>query len=104
MTTLLELAAYGGHWCGRCESYVAKADSDAGRPAACERCGNPGLRFDPPVEGFSTSPEFTNTQNDLVRNDLCREFNEDWSDHFCPQCPAFKKAMKVPTEKETQAQ
>ena len=25
--------------------------------------------------------------------DLCREFNDDWSDHLCPECPIWKRIM-----------
>lgn len=58
MSDFAKICAFGGHWCGRCQRYVAVATSDQGRPAACEQCGNVKLRFDPPVEGFSTSEVF----------------------------------------------
>lgn len=52
MANFIDVAEFGGHWCRRCQRYVAVAESDQGRPRSCERCGSHSLRFDPPVEGF----------------------------------------------------
>lgn len=58
MSDFKNICAFGGYWCRRCQRYVAVATSETGRPNACQQCGSIKLRFDPPIEGFSTSEHF----------------------------------------------
>lgn len=66
MSSFINICEHGGHWCRRCSSYVTVAQSDQGRPAACEKCGSISLRFDPAVEGFHAGESFKTDPKELA--------------------------------------